>query len=329
MTNFLAREGVRPGNQRFVARNFLLDQGVSEERFRSYAESGCIDDHSAFEDWKIRHEDYYQTRVSKPSISGRHHSLDVRDEDVCPETFRHIAEDSPFHWTDINQDLIRLVNVSFVAERAGESRARIQQWSARVVASNRDGNTREFQQLDAALQLWSENVDSRPGFATFWENVRDLWEPIEQADWPDQLRDRLGLVHFDPASRGIAEINALVFRYPVSLVPRLAGGVMPAGSRPLVAPTVLDGRFSHGFCPAPRGGATGYTIALNDQCEPIRPEVVHPNVEFRASHVWRVGTIRRRIDLDQLGTFRGYHLMALRDFPGCDEYATLTDSDIS
>jgi hypothetical protein len=96
-----------------------------------------------------------------------------------------------------------------------------------------------------------------------------------------------------------------------------------------VAPTVLDGSFSHAFCPSPKGQLTGHSVALNEQCDPIRQEILHPNVEFGVSHVWRVGAIRRKIDLDQLGAFRGYHLVALRDRAGRPDYADETDADIS
>lgn len=330
MASFLAQEGGRAGgNQRFVARNFLLDEGVSEDRFRSYAQAGCVAEHATFEDWKGLHEGYFRERVARPSTGTRHESLDARDPDTCPETFRHIAVDSRFHTTDANQHLVRLVQLSFIAERTGESLADLKRWTERVVAAPLDRSTDEFQQLDAALHIWNEMIDSWPTFAAFWEEVRGLWEPTEHSEWADELRDWLGLAHLNPVDRGIREIDVIVFRYPVSAVPRLTGSSIPKDSRPLVTPTVLDGYFSHAFCPSPRGQLTGHTVALNERCEQIRQEVLHPNVEFRASHVWRLGAIRRRIDLDRLATFRGYHLLALRDHAGRPDYATRTDADIS
>lgn len=240
-----------------------------------------------------------------------------------------MSVDAGYQSTDTTQDLIRLVRLSFIAKETGEKLAHLKQWAASVLASPADRDTDASRQLDSALQLWNENIQSRPTFAAFWEDIRELWEPADQPDWADQLRDWLGLAHLSPDLRGLREIDVIAFRYPVSAVPKLMGTVTPGASRPLVAPTVLDGEFSHAFCPSPKGQLTGHTVALNEQCDRIRQEILHPNVEFRVSHVWRMGTIRRKIDFDRLATFRGYHLLALRDYAGRPDYADQTDADIS
>lgn len=260
MARFLAREAAVNGNQRFVARNFLLDESVCDDRLQSYRQADCVAEHPTFEDWKGHHEQYFREQIAKPAVTGRYAALDGRDTDTCPETFRMISVDSGYQSSDTTLDLIRLVCLSFIAEGSGEKLADLRQWAASVVASPADRDTDASRQLDAALQVWNESIDSRPTFAAFWEAIRELWEPTDQPDWADQLRDWLGLAHLSPDLRGLREIDVIAFRYPVSAVPKLIGTATPGASRPLVTPTVLDGLFSHAFCPSPKGQRTGHTV---------------------------------------------------------------------
>lgn len=71
MARFLAREAASNGNQRFVARNFLLDESVSDDRFQSYRRAGCVAEHPTFEDWKGHHEQYFNEQIAKPAMTGR------------------------------------------------------------------------------------------------------------------------------------------------------------------------------------------------------------------------------------------------------------------
>jgi hypothetical protein len=234
MARFLSREGAVSGNQRFVTRNFLLDEGVSDDRFRSYQSADCVAEHASFADWKGRHEKYLHEQIAKAATSDRHQTLDARDADACPETFRMMADDS-YHTSDPKQHLIRVVSLSFIKEKTGISLANLKQWAERVVAASPDRRIEEHRLLDDALKTWNEAIDSWPTFAAFWEDVRGLWEPTEQPDWADQLRDWLGLAHLCPAQRGLPEIDMLVLRYPISAVPKLSGSSLSSGSRPWVS----------------------------------------------------------------------------------------------
>jgi len=117
-----------------------------------------------------------------------------------------------------------------------------------------------------------------------------------------------------------------VFRYKVKEIPSLANG--PHGTKPLVAPTVLDGTHSIAFCPAPRNTLAGHTVHLEAGGDSPAHEVLHPPLAFHARHLWRVGTIRRPVRVENLPVTRGLHLLFLQGESGRDDYATGTDGDL-
>lgn len=74
--------------QGFVARNFLLDEGISRPRVDSYGEAGAMADHGTWENWQGLHSSYLLERVFRPpSDDGLPEILDPADDVVCPETF--------------------------------------------------------------------------------------------------------------------------------------------------------------------------------------------------------------------------------------------------
>jgi len=160
--------------------------------------------------------------------------------------------------------------------------------------------------------------------------VADLFDPDpaqDQAGWADTLRDRLGLAHYCPDRRGVPEIDVAVFRYQVKMLPRIrktGGGLR----RPVVTPTVLDGTFSEAFCPSPRGSTTGHVVNLDPQAGILRREALHPRFKLQVPHLWRLGTIQRKVDRTRLGEARALHLLRVRDETGRDDYAEGTDGDL-
>jgi hypothetical protein len=313
----------------FVARNFLLDEGVTAERFTSYGKYGAVADHRSYADWSGAHASYLMHCIYRPgSGSGPPTRLDPNDIDECPETFRKIDPGSPFHRTDVHVDLLRVEQIDFVAMQSGETPERIKQLAQAIVNGDANPGSADYQALGDILETWSFTIDLRPVYAGYWQDLRDLFEPDDTADWADQLRDRLGLPHLDPARRARPSIDVLVFRYPVSTIPRLRGLTGANESRPLVPPTVLDGGHSPAFCPAPRGELTGYTIDLGLDSPPLRQEVLHPTIAFSPAHVWRVGTIGRTIDENKLSEAREWHLLNVREHTGRGDHAIETDADL-
>jgi hypothetical protein len=323
---FLSHLGVDArGEHAFEARNFLLDEGIVPDRVDSYADAGAMRGHASVEDWQGAHWTYLAERVFRqPSGDGLPRALDPSDEISCPETFRFIDPAAPFLPTDSRSHLIRVERLRFVADSAGIGSAELR----RVAEAALQHAPESIRDLNDILGAWARVIEARPVFAAFWDDVLDLFGDIPADDppgWEDALRDSLGLLHYDPGARR-NEIEVLVFKYPVSVVPKLKG--LERDRRPLVPPTVLDNRLSPAFLPAPRGSLSGHVIDLSAQAKSLRREVLHPGVPFEAKHLWRVGTIRRPVDSASLSLARGLHLLMVRDASGRRDYALGTDGDL-
>jgi hypothetical protein len=311
---------------RFCARNFLLDEGIVSERVDSYIELGGAAEHASVEDWLGSHSAYLAAKVFRPPADGGlPTTIDPSDEALCPETFRFLATTSPFLSTEPRVELIRVESLSFVADYAGMAREKLKDLAVRAVGPDEPKPLRE---LNDALDAWSRGIEAHPIFAAFLADVKNLVDRNPDR-WADALRDAMGLLHLDPGSRHAgtaAGVDILVFKYPVSLVPRRAGDARE--QRPLLPPTVLDGRASPAFLPAPGGSLTGHVVDLSGEARSPRREVLHPSIAFQAKHLWKVGTIRQPVERANLAAARGLHLGLVRAVSGREEYARGTDGDL-
>jgi hypothetical protein len=325
----LGGDGATPRGA-FVARNFILDEGVWPERVDSYLARRAVADHGDFRSWKERHGAYLQEQVQ---LVHWEEPLDPHDEDVCPETFRFPDRHTPFDSTDRHLHLIRLERVDTIADlvrpRLGTSK--IVSMAAAVLAKGASPEARAaFEDL---LGKWFAAKDGRPVYCGFFADFEGDLFGVDRPDWADALRDGLGLAHFDPGELG-KPIDLLVFKYPVNQVSRLAGTA--THTRPLVPPTVLDADFSEAFCPPPRGELTGHVVNLDwddqearrSRSAALRREVLHPKTRLQAKHLFRVGRIEKPVDFEKLPLARAAHLGQVRMASGRADYALGTDKDL-
>jgi hypothetical protein len=172
------------------------------------------------------------------------------------------------------------------------------------------------------LESLAVESQDRPTFAAFAIDLEDVFgdTPAEDPpDWPDRLRDILGLQHYDPVQWG--EQPIAVFQYPIKRLRRAKGRT----GNLVGMPTVLDGSFNPAFCPPPRGQEHGFAVDLSGGVEPVR-EVVHPTPRYLPEDLIRTGTIRAAPGV--LKDARAFHLTALREKCGRPDYAAATDFDI-
>ncbi len=325
----LGRDRSDPAREQeaFVARSFLLDEGVSAARRDTYLQAGGAAEHAGFEAWRGRHEVYLRRHVFlEGPDAGPPTRIELPEPEEVPETFRDLAATSPFALTDGALHLVRMVAVSALAGVARvPDRDRLLDLGTRAVSG--DAPARE--QINDALDAFARRGDLRPVFAAWWEDVQDLFGETPGGDvegWADELRDRLGLLHYAPSSPADV-VPVFVLRYPAALVPEGPRG----GAKPLVVPSVLDGGMSPAFFPSPAGEATGHTVYLGpaDAPElPCRRELLHPAVRWRAEHLWRVGELRRPVADDALPLARGLHILEVREAAGRPAYAAGTDGDL-
>ena len=143
--------------------------------------------------------------------------------------------------------------------------------------------------VERILRNYNTFRDQRPTFVSFWGEVKGLLEHHDD-DWPNQLRDRLGLGHLDPGESGAIPILVLWYR-----VEEVRGAVEKNFA---TIPTVLDGEFSPFFCPTPKEGwHEGQTVDLSPGGEEdfnLTSEILHRAIDYTLEHVYRVGWITKR-----------------------------------
>jgi hypothetical protein len=328
--DFLQSHGqdISLGNRRFVARNFLLDENVAPERQSSYHAAGAMKHHAAFKDWQeIHNEDYLHSQVFLRKLRPQIPTLiDPADLENCPETFRQRSSFRTFGASDAGLELIRVERVERMAHHPISMTADKLLQAAHDFLTNRSSVSHK-QDLDAALEEWQSFRDLRPVWSGYWIDVKEIFEPnlgYDPEDWPNELRDCLGLCHLDPFARPGVEINIEVFRYRVGELPGLQG---ERTLRPLAVPTVLDGQFGEAFCPAPNGQACGYVVYLGSAPYRPRREILHPAIQFGAEHLYKVGKITRPVPAD-LSAARREHLSWVRGETGRSDYSVNMDGDL-
>nr|VFJ92852.1 MAG: hypothetical protein BECKLFY1418B_GA0070995_103919 [Candidatus Kentron sp. LFY] len=316
-----------------VARNFLLDERISLQRAESYRNHGAVAEHESMGKWIDGHNAYLEEEVFIPCDDSKPEppeNIHPEDPEVCPDTFRLPVLSSSLANT-LTSDLIRVQKISSFEHALNESPETVLTLATGTLAKDQ----RASQELENLFQQFASVRNWQPVFAGIWEDLSDLFGEAPEGDspgWADALRDRLGLYTYDPKQSGtpkkINPIHVLIFRYPIAAVPRLSS--LGDRSRPLTVPCVLDGEFSHAFCPSPRESDTGHTMDLvgADSCDNLTREVLHPAMRLRAKHLFRVSSITRPIDPSAIREQRGLHLTYLRERFGRSEYGRHTDEDL-
>jgi hypothetical protein len=250
-------------------------------------------------------------------------SVFTDDPLACPETFRSTVALADFQRADRQTHLLRFVHVKQLAHLSGEDADVIwglaQDWIRRADPGDPAGDDLTRILEEAA---WSPLCDHRPVFAAFYEDFAD---DLARPDWPDRMRDRLGLYHLSQLYPRGLPARVVLFRYPVEALPRRP---RERDTRLMAIPTVLDHAFSLAFCPAPRELNRGRVLDLTAGAvtEPVR-EIVHPFLVFKSEHLFRVGEVTKPVP-EALDTLRRDHLVWLQLLTGRDNYARETDGDL-
>ena len=167
--------------------------------------------------------------------------------------------------------------------------------------------TGETDTVDRFLMVWNNtNVrDHRPAFAA-WKD--QLSAELDADDWPDRLRDRLGLEHYNCA---FGPVPVALMEYKVRDVMLAARA---ASSAAIVAPTALDTRPGPYFFPSPRELPYGRVMSLAPifSDDNLLAEMLHVRLPYRPNHIARLGTIVRQPAPHDLKELRNRHLAAIR-----------------
>lgn len=274
-----------------MADNFQFEERLSGARRTDY------EDHAApagDTSWGGHHAAYVKARVN-------------RSGNAVPDTFAAINTDAHLGAIEDNQTIVRLEEIDWVLKEQAVDLATFVGWFQDAKGTDTKAvDAREA--LDLFVEEWNDRRDSRPIFAGFEGDVQD---DLEAADWPHRLRDRWGLAHYDPLPG--APINVVLVSYKVREVRR--GVPASQRSQPLFAyPTALDGPRNPWFFPAPAGLPFGRALDLqpDGNCDRHVAEVLHRRIDYKPSHLMKLGVISAGRPGYSLKTRRNDHLYCLQ-----------------
>jgi hypothetical protein len=150
---FLRETASDQGQYRLTARNFLLDEGIVPARSDTYHQCGAAAAHASREEWRVGHSRYLQQQVFRGAPgTGVPPEIERADPDLCPETFRHIDDGSPFLHSDSGLHLIRTEELLFIADRSGADASRIKTLAEEIMLNGSSAGG--FAELDSILRAW-------------------------------------------------------------------------------------------------------------------------------------------------------------------------------
>jgi len=289
--------------KRCIAENFILEERLPELREDSY--EGFIKDPASEHHWFDGHRNYIEENIY---IEGS----DNPGPESFPETFAAI---NSANFLDLQQEqqVIRLENGSALARFLGLTENHIMDNLSDYLKDRTDRHNQYI--INQLFSTWNRKRDSRPIFAGFWGEVKDLFidgegNELNENNWPNRLRDRLGMGHIDPVNG--APVPVLLFRYRLNEVPALES----AFRKNAAVPTILDGAVTPYFCPTPANSDyQGQTLDLTpgEMKNVMNCEILHPYIEYRPEHLYRIGWISDRPG-KSLEAARALHI----DFIGAD-----------
>jgi len=170
---------------------------------------------------------------------------------------------------------------------------------------------RDLVALDRFADDWNAVRDARPAFSTF---LREVQDEISRPDWPELLRDRLGLAQHQPTGK---PIPVALMAYSVREVLAEAGSGIP-----FTIPTVLDSVLWEHYFPAPKEIPFGRAMALTpcESDENLVAEILHSRVSYKGRHISALGKIVTPLPALPVATLREQHLLALQIASGRDNF---------
>lgn len=288
--------------------NYLFDERVSAARQGGY-ESVLKLSAADLRIWRGRHKDYLCRNVY---VSRGH----------VPETFTAINAEAHLRELDTAQWVVRLERFDEVLDGLQTDLATVAEQLAALRGENTEKRmARAF--LEELCQHWNGEVrrQVRPTFGAFLDDVETEIAPV---DWPNRLRNRLGLAHYHVPAGG-QPIAVALTRYRVKDVLTAADG---NEQEAFAVPTVLDSEINAHFFPAPRQIGFGRTLALepDGDCERLAAEILHRRIEYTPDHLLKVGWVTTPIPPHATGAalsrLRNGHLFCLRYESGLDDFGS-------
>lgn len=288
--------------------NYLFESRLSDERRKKY-ETHCVSRQvPASSSWVEAHAGHVQNtiKVSRPFVA---------------QTFHDINEEAQ---TDLGDDLVilRCEDLTRALSHHGCSLNPLQDWLA-----VRDGRQRKHitavqarSKLRGFLDDWNQQRKLWPAFAAFEHELGDA-RKLAKTDWPHELRNRLGMAHYD----GKSSVPVALMRIPVPDIKAAARALNVAA---FARPTVLDGEMNRYYYPTPADFPFGATLHLDPHLcgERMTAEILCLPLDYRVEHLVAVASVHLPPPEHCLRNLRNSHLLGLRREPGGDVFGDLIEA---
>lgn len=295
------------------AENHRFEERVGSDRQTRY-EAEYVLAGPTYEDWLESHADYLADSI--------HTHL--------PETFLAVNADATLP-PDVtsergeSQVLVRIESLDYALTESKIGSLAELEHALAVYNGRNDPNVTAGDAkalLEEVCRSLNRNPNAiRPRFAAF---AQELEDDIDAADWPERLRDRLGLAHLPPTLTH-GPYPVVLMRYTVKDTAERATRLGAAHA--LAVPTALDSEPYEIFHPSPRGLNYGRTLNLSGagDCNQLASEVLHLRIDYTPPHIWKVGAITTQTDIspDRLAKLREDHLFCLKYQSERDDFGTL------
>jgi hypothetical protein len=222
-----------------------------------------------------------------------------------PEAFLEVNKKAWLGELDPNQTLVRLEYLRSPLKRLGLTYDALQE----IFDSAESGSQDSIRALDYFLEGWNELRDGRPSFTAFYDEV------LEEADsqqWPNMLRDRLGLGHYDPTNGESLPFALMMYSYQDIIDSSKQQGLKVSSA----LPTALDGGMHEFFFPVPEQQTYGATLYLDSgKAEILTAEIIHCRIDYKRKHLKKLGWLDKPSTMSDhlLCEIRDIHLLALQE----------------
>jgi hypothetical protein len=232
----------------------------------------------------------------------RYYETRVRVNRGVPDTFSALNVDAAYRQLSGDMALVRLEDLRYPLGQLGLDTAALERAHGR-----RD---RSSQILVANfLRDWSVRGDVLKNPVSFAAVEEHLVPELGAEDWPEQLRNRLGLSHLDPREGPI----------PVALMKYTVQDILDAAAAPgmvgrFYVPTSLDQGPNRQFFPTPHDLKYGCPMALEIVLseEDLIAEVLHPRLAYSPRNFIRFGYVALPPPSIDFASLRNAHLEALQ-----------------
>lgn len=295
ITTALVRAGLSV-QERAVIDNLRIEERISNVRLNRYSAVFVSELVASMNDLRRLQGNY----------AIQYLEIDPSEAEI-PDTFAPDNAANAWHHIDDRLYLLRMEDVGFALRGSKMDVAELEH----AVKARDNAVLKRF------CDSWNDRRDRRPAFATTEIAVEDLLKDAGN-EWPNTLRDFLGLGSYNPTPH-VAPIPVLLMRYTVAE----AMADKSSGTPGFAIPTVIDGRLNPFFFPTPHpvpdSDAAKYEVGRAVNLRPVTTqseyrmgmELVHSRIAYKPEHIWRLGQVSRPLTGD-LAILRGLHLAWLQ-----------------